>query len=130
MGWFNRNMRMARKLIFPLTEESVSTSFLPFTDPTWGLMPNQWWRFLTDGLKPKEERSMSWQVIPQLSLAPICETNPTERLTERITLEMQPISTSFMGNCHCIKLIQVFKPTLMFNLYSVAREAKMGVLEH
>ena len=73
---------------------------------------------------------MSWQVIPQLSLAPICETNPTERLTERITLEMKPISTSFMGNCHCIKLIQVFKPTLMFNLYSVAREAKMGVLEH
>ena len=45
-------------------------------------------------------------------------------------LEVNPIATSIMLNQHCTKLIQVFKPTMVFNLLSFARVLEMGVLEH
>ena len=32
-------------------------------------------------------------------------------------LGTQTISTTIMGNRHCTKLIQVFKPTMVFNLH-------------
>ena len=45
-------------------------------------------------------------------------------------LEVNPIATSIMLNQHCTKLIQVFKPTMVFNLLSFAQVLEMGVLEH
>ena len=75
----------------------------------------------------EEERKIVWLILPQLSLTPLlCEVNPTEALSERQMLKLQPISTSIMGNRHYTKLVQIFKPTLEFNLHSIARELEMG----
>jgi len=131
MGWFNHKLKKSWKSIFPLTEESAKRGSLPFSDPLRGVIPNPWWQFLTDGPSLEEERRIVWQSIPQISPIPIlCETNPSESLFERRMLETQTISTTIMGNRHYTKLIQVFKPTMVFNLHSIARELEIGVLEH
>ena len=80
---------------------------------------------------PEEERKVVWQTFPQISPNPIlCEINPLESLSKRRMLEANPIATSIMGNRHCTKLIQVFKPTMVFNLLSFARVLEWGVVEH
>lgn len=71
---------------------------------------------------PEEERKVVWQTFPQISPNPIlCEINPLESLSERRMLVANPIATLIMVNRHCTKLIQVFKPTMVFNLLSFAR---------
>lgn len=84
-----------------------------------------------DGLSLKKERGLGWQVLHQISLALIlCEMNPAKILIERRMLEVLPITITILGNRHTIKVIQVFKPTLEFNLHSIVQELEMGVLEH
>ena len=122
MGWFNHKLKDVWRLIFPLTEESAKLGTLPFLDPAWGLTPNPWWLFLMDEPLPEEERKVVWQTFPQISPNPIlCEINPLESLSERRMLVANPIATLIMVNRHCTKLIQVFKPTMVFNLLSFAR---------
>lgn len=56
-------------------------------------------------------------VLPQMSHVPVlCKENTVETLSERRMLKAQPMSTSIMGNRHCMKIIQVFKPTLEFSI--------------
>lgn len=104
---------------------------LPLSDPLWGVMSNPWWQFLIDDPTLKEERRVVWQSIPQISPTPVlCKTNPLESLSERRMSKTRTISTTIMENRHCTKLIQVFKPMMVFNLHSIAQELEMGVLEH
>ena len=81
--------------------------------------------FLIDGLSPEEVRRIAWRTIPLIP-----QTEPTEELSERRMLELQPISTSVMGNRHATKLSQGFKPTLEFSMHSSTRKMNMGVLKH
>ena len=56
-GSFNRKYREAKKIIFPLTEETQRLGYLPLSE---------------------EEQKIVWLTIPQLSLTPLlCEVNPT-----------------------------------------------------
>ena len=131
MGWFNRKLAIAWRNIFPLTANSARLGFLPLMDPTWGKMPNSWWQFLANSLSLEEEQRNVWRVLPQVLQVPmLCEENPMDTLSERRILEAQLISTFIMGNRHCTKIIQVFKPTLEFSIHAMAREMNLGVFEH
>ena len=104
---------------------------LPLSNPAWGLTPNPWWLFVMDEPSPEEEKKVVWQTLRQISLNPIlCKINPLESLSKRRMLEVNPIATSIMLNEHYTKLIQVFKPIMVFNLLSFARVLEMGVVEH
>ena len=52
------------------------------------------------------------------------------KLSARRMLENQAIATTFMGNRHAIKLLQVFQPTTEFIIHLIATEKMMGMLEH
>ena len=47
-GWFDLELMLAWKNIFPLTEESRGLGYLPLKNKAWEIMPNPWWQFLTD----------------------------------------------------------------------------------
>ena len=42
MGWFEWELMQAWRNLFPLTDLSHRTSFLPITDEAWSLTPNPW----------------------------------------------------------------------------------------
>ena len=48
----------------------------------------------------------------------------------RRMLENQAIATTFTGNWHATKLLQVFQPIKKFNIHSIVIEKMIGVLEH
>ena len=56
VGWFNFNLREARRWIFPLTPLSARLGILPLSNPVWGAMKNPWWSYLTDVPEIEEER--------------------------------------------------------------------------
>lgn len=60
----------------------------------------------------------------------LCEIIPKESLSVRRMLENHAIATTFMGNRHATKLLQVFQPITEFNIHSIATEKMMGMLEH
>lgn len=45
-------------------------------------------------------------------------------------MEDQAITTTFMGNRHAIKLLQVFQPITEFNIHLFVTEKMLDVLEH
>ena len=47
-GWFDLELMIAWKNLFPLTEASKKLGYLPINDEAWALTPNPWWRFLSD----------------------------------------------------------------------------------
>lgn len=131
MGWFNIKVRKAWKFIFPLTKESATKGYLPMTGPLWGRILNSWWEFLTDGLLPKEQKTTVWRTIPQiLTTLILCEVNHAGSLSERRMLEIEPIATCVKSNKHITKLVQVFQPTMEFNLHYQITKLKMGILEY
>lgn len=75
-------------------------------------------------------RSTFEESLSERSTIELCEEDPTEELSERRMLEIQPMSTTVMGNRHITKIIQVFKPTLKFSIHSKVQELEIGVLEH
>lgn len=48
----------------PLTPLSIKTSYLPLTNPAWGLMDNPWWSHLSNTPEPKEVRRIVSETIP------------------------------------------------------------------
>lgn len=129
MGWFNTKLKYAWKFIFSLTEKSVREGGLPITNPTWREATNPWWSFLEDVPMLEEEHKLVWESLPQISQSPVlCSVNLLECLSERRMLERQPIATSIMGSKLVTKLIQVFQPTVIFNLHIASQEMEMGVL--
>nr|POF20426.1 hypothetical protein CFP56_46860 [Quercus suber] len=107
MGWCDRKVKYIWKLIILVTTDSVRIGFLPFANPARGLM------------------------LPQISrLLILCEENQVKALSERRTLEVQPISTTIMGNHHNTKITQVLKPTLEFCFHAMVRELNLDVPKH
>ena len=47
-GWFDLELMIAWKNLFPLIEASKRLGYLPMKDEAWALTPNPWWRFLSD----------------------------------------------------------------------------------
>nr|POE86693.1 hypothetical protein CFP56_46904 [Quercus suber] len=131
MGWFNAKLRKAWKLLLPLTLTSAVLGFLPLIDSAWGLMEELWWKFHSDTLGLEEANKLIWSTISQVSASSILsEIIPEESLSMRRMLENQAIVTTFMGNRHATKLLQVFQPITEFNIHSIAAKKMIGALEH
>lgn len=131
MGWFNKKLLKTWKFIFPLTEMSAKEGGLSLLDPAWKAVKNAWWNFMADLLMTEGERCWVWESLPQISPTPILfEVDPMECLSEWRMLERLPISTFIMGNKHTTKIIQVFQPTMVFNMHVAVQEMEMGVLQH
>ena len=62
-GWFDLELMLAWKNLFPLTEASKRLGYLPMKDEAWALTPNPWWRFLSD-----------W---PAVQISPQINSNPS-----------------------------------------------------
>ncbi|KAK9988089.1 hypothetical protein SO802_028328 [Lithocarpus litseifolius] len=48
LGWFEEDLKAAWKNFFPITQASLRGGDLALEHPTWGLTPNQWWKFHSD----------------------------------------------------------------------------------
>lgn len=111
--------------------DKLNLGLSPSNRPGLGKDADPWWKFLSDTPGPKEEKTLVWNLIPQISVNPIlCETILQESLTGRRMMENQAIATAFMGNRHATKLLQVFQPTTEFSIHLIAKEKMIGVLEH
>ena len=75
MGWFEWELMQAWRNLFPLTDLSRRTGFLPITDKAWSLTPNSWWRFLMDRPVPPTNTSTQSGQTSSLYLS---EKSPTE----------------------------------------------------
>ena len=72
LGWFEKELRVAWKNLFPITLANLRTGDLAFEHPAWGSTPNQWWKFLINILliTEKDAEALNKQrrplVVPQL----------------------------------------------------------------
>jgi len=60
-GWFDLELMLTWKNMFPLTKESRELGYLPLMNKAWVLTSNPWWRFVTDRLavQPPPPTSLS-----------------------------------------------------------------------
>ena len=112
-GWFDLELMIAWKNLFPLIEASKRLGYLPMKDEAWALTPNPWWRFLSDrpavqiplqiSLDPSVTRS---NVHPLKKLLSEAELEGIHlEITVRKFLQEIPVECMMWGNLHQVKLL-------------------------
>nr|POE84594.1 hypothetical protein CFP56_70683 [Quercus suber] len=119
-GWFDTELMLAWKNMFPLTEISKLVGYLPMEDEAWKLTPNPWWRFLTDRPTVPTPLMNNFGLLAQKSKVQPLEKFLTEAeqewiqpvITGRMILQVAPVECVMMGNLHWVKLLQVAEPMI------------------
>ena len=137
-GWFETDLMVAWKNLFPLTERSNQVGYLPLKDKAWITTPNPWWRFLTDR--------------PAISVPPMTISGPSaigsdiqnseKSLSEveakwtepvisiRKILNTNPVECSLMGNLQRVKQIQFVEPEISGTILAKEMQEALGIIKH
>ena len=108
------DLMQAWKNMFPLTETSKNLGYLPLKEEAWSLIPNPWWRFLTDRPTVPLPRMSNLEQSKLTLGRPPSEKYLTEAKTEwtqpmivvRKILHDRPGECMMIGHLHRVKLIQ------------------------
>lgn len=129
MGWFEEELQIAWRHLFPITPTSLRTRNLALDHPAWGLTPNPWWRFLTDTplLAGEEAATLNKQkrslVVPHLDKSGWL-------VQERKVIDSRGSVSSYMGNFPTMKLFQILTPIRNCDLLLCCREDIVGILKY
>ena len=112
-GWFDLELMLAWKNMFPLTEESREMGYLPLMNKAWELTLNPWWRFVTDipaSLAPPPSSSSSPETgsSMQLSERSLTETEKgwmDSVISVKKILQDKPVECFMKGSLHKMKMI-------------------------
>ena len=112
-GWFDLELMLAWKNMFPLTEKNREMGYLPLMNKAWELTPNLWWRFVTDipaSLAPPPLSSSSPEIRSsmQLSKRSLTETEKgwmDSVISVKKILQDKPVECFMKGSLHKMKMI-------------------------
>ena len=112
--WFDLELMLAWKNIFPLTGESGELGFLPLLNTAWESTPNPWWRFVTDRpamlpLPPPSSTLLKTSSGEQLSEKLLTELEREVmimEISERKMLKDKAVECVMLGNLNMVKMIQ------------------------
>ena len=135
MGWFEWELMQAWRNLFPLTDLSRRTGFLPIMDKAWSLTPNPWWRFLMDRpVPPTNTSTQSGQTsslyLSEKSLTELEVPDVETVITERKVLRNTSVECAVMGHIYRVKLIQCSMPVIRGTVLVRTNLAELGILNH
>ncbi|XP_050247925.1 uncharacterized protein LOC126695284 [Quercus robur] len=137
-GWFETELMVAWKNIFPLTERSKQLGYLPLKDEAWITTPNPWWRFLTDrppvpSIPMTNSGPSATRSVMQNSEKILLEAEAM--LTEAVISETKklinfPVECLLMGSLHRVKMIQFAEPRFSGTVVVKATQGDLGIIMH
>nr|POF22974.1 hypothetical protein CFP56_15651 [Quercus suber] len=104
LGWFEEELGLEWKHLFLITTASIRTGDLPLDHNAWNLMPNPWWKFLTNVLK------ISLEAIEELNRQRRPSVVPHWDESERKLVDFWGKAMAHMGNYPTLKLVQLMAP--------------------
>ena len=135
IGWFEWELMKAWQNLFPLTEMSCRTGFLPLSDEAWSSTPDPWWRFLMDRptiptITLVQSRQTSSHYLSEESLTELKVQDVEPVITERKILKNTPVECKVLGHVHRVKLIQFSMPVIRGTMVVRTNQVEMGILNH
>lgn len=135
IGWFEWELMKAWQNLFPLTETSCRTGFLPLSDEAWSSTLDPWWRFLMDRptiptITLVQSRQTSSHYLSEESLTELKVQDVEPVITERKILKNTPVECKVLGHVHRVKLIQFSMPVIRGTMVVRTNQVEMGILNH
>nr|POE91255.1 hypothetical protein CFP56_34577 [Quercus suber] len=137
-GWFDLELMLAWKNMFPLTKESRELGYLPLMNKAWVLTPNPWWRFVIDrpAVQAPPSTSSSSSVtsssvlISEKSLTKVEKDCMEPVITVRKIFQDKPVECFLKGNLHRVKMIQFAGAEIKGTIVTKATIGEMGIVHH
>lgn len=128
-GWFKEEMGRAWKHIFPSTPSNIKIGNLALDHLAWNLIPNPWWKFLTNVLVVSMEASEELCKQRRPSVVPHWDESGWI-IQERKLVDFREVVTTHMGNHPTLKLIQILVPVQRCDALLCCREDIVGILKY
>lgn len=129
LGWFEEDLLVAWKHIFPITPTNVLTGNLPLDHPSWGRTLNPWWKFLMDTPLISEKEAQDLNKLRRPLVMPYLDELGW-LVQERRVIDFKGLVWTFLGNMPTMKLFQILNLVKRFDLLLCCREEIQGILNY
>ncbi|XP_050269430.1 uncharacterized protein LOC126713652 [Quercus robur] len=129
MGWFEEDLAIAWKHIFPITLSNVITGNLLLGHQAGVRTPNPWWKFLIHTLLILEKEAQKLNRLRRPLVMPHLDESGW-LIQERRVIDFKGSVSMHMGNMPTMKLFQILKPIKRFDLHLCYREEIQGILNY